>query len=222
MVPSEILLSESRWREKDAAPGTQFVWDDPAVCSRCGETSEHADTRPKVNIESQGLGRAAARLSIVWPGNADRWRWLWCWRIWIQLLTNKRGAFPSKPYKTKNLVKLANKMCFIISVQCVEEILDVLVVFWLFDYVGNIWYLWWQTLIAYLTLNSGLSWILEKLLEAYLQVSRLVRHCASHRAVVHTTSTLCTLRRHCASPQHQMCTVHVIVSQVCKTKHWCW
>ena len=66
--------------------------------------------------------------------------------------------------------------------------------------------------LSYLTLNSGLSWILEKLLEAYLQVSRLVRHCASHRAVVHvhTTSTLCIALCSCAQNIHivQLCTLH--------------
>ena len=40
-------------------PGAQFAWDQFAVCEQCGETSQHAATHPKVNIESQGLERTA-------------------------------------------------------------------------------------------------------------------------------------------------------------------
>ena len=45
--------------------GTQFAWDQLAVSEQCGQTSQHAGTHPKVNIESQGLESTAARLSIV-------------------------------------------------------------------------------------------------------------------------------------------------------------
>ena len=48
---------------------TQFAWDQlavsEAVSEQCGQTSQHAATHPKVNIESQGLERTAARLLIV-------------------------------------------------------------------------------------------------------------------------------------------------------------
>ena len=43
--------------------GTQFAWDQLAVSEQCGQTSQHAATHPKVNIESQGL--ESTRLSIV-------------------------------------------------------------------------------------------------------------------------------------------------------------
>ena len=42
---------------------TQFAWAELAVSEQCGQTSQHAATHPKVNIESQGL--ESTRLSIV-------------------------------------------------------------------------------------------------------------------------------------------------------------
>ena len=59
-----LLAAESR-RQKEMLLGTQFASDQLAVSEQCGQTSQHAATHPKVNIESQGLESTAARLSIV-------------------------------------------------------------------------------------------------------------------------------------------------------------
>ena len=64
-VAGVVILARSRRWQKEMLLGTQFAWDQLAVSEQCGQTSQHAATHPKVNIESQGLESTAARLSIV-------------------------------------------------------------------------------------------------------------------------------------------------------------
>ena len=59
LVERVVILARPRRWQKEMLPGAQFAWDQFAVCEQCGETSQHAATHPKVNIESQGLERTA-------------------------------------------------------------------------------------------------------------------------------------------------------------------